>query len=80
MDVWIKSFDVKMEVKTNGMELEVRDNSGQVGDCYVNKTGLTWCRGRTRRAQGIKLSWAELQEILASAETKRAALASVRGA
>jgi len=80
MDVWIKSFDVKMEVKTNGMELEVRDGTGQVGDCYVTKTGITWCRGRTQRANGIKLSWAELAEVLASRESKSAALSAARTA
>ncbi len=43
MKVKVKSFAIDMEVKTSGMELEVRtpDGGAQVGDCYVTKTGLT---------------------------------------
>jgi len=76
MKVWIKKFDVNMEVKSKGIELEVRtpDGDRQIGDCYVTMTGLIWCNGRVGKANGIKLSWEELMELLRSAKTKRAAL------
>ena len=80
MEVFIKTFDVQMEVKNNGMELEVRssDGSKQLGDCYVTKTGLTWCTGRTRRGNGIKISWDDLSLILESTVAKKAAVKAAK--
>lgn len=80
MRVKIKTFDVAMDVKNNGIELEVRkpDDSAQIGDCYLTKTGLTWCKGRTTKANGIQVSWEDLAAILGSAETKNAALKAAK--
>lgn len=78
--VKVKQFAVDMEVKTTGIEFEVRepDDSAQVGDCYVTKTGITWCKGKTTKANGIRVSWKELAELLASGKTKAAALKAAR--
>jgi hypothetical protein len=59
MKVHIKSFDVDMEVKNKGIEFEVRspDDSKQLGDLILTKSGLTWCEGRTKPENGIKLTW-----------------------
>ena len=58
MQVSIKSFDVKMDVKSNGIEFEVRTPSGErLGDCYLTMTGLVWCKGKTSKANGQKISW-----------------------
>lgn len=58
MQVTIKDFSVAMEVKTNGVEFEVKDNDGKhLGDCIVTRTGLIWCNGRTTRQNGKKISW-----------------------
>ena len=55
-------FDVAMEIKNNGIELEVRDtpanNERHLGDLVVTKTKLIWCPGRTDPANGHKISWA----------------------
>jgi hypothetical protein len=60
MKVAIKDMDVQMEVKNNGIEFEIYDNDGNFkGDCYVTKTGLIWCHGRTRKQNGKKISWNE---------------------
>ncbi len=61
MEVTIKSFDVKMEVKNKGIEFEVRapGNKDHLGDIVLNKTGLTWCKGKTTPANGIKVTFAE---------------------
>jgi hypothetical protein len=82
MEVRIKKFDVNMLVKQNGIELEVRtpDGTSQVGDCYVTMTSLIWCKGRTTKSHGVKLTWYELGEILKSAESRRAALNAARSA
>jgi hypothetical protein len=58
MKVKIKDFDVDMEVKNNGIEFQVHDNDGSFkGDCYVTKSGLIWCHGKTARENGTKISW-----------------------
>ena len=61
MNVTIKNFDVAMEVKNKGIEFEVRspDGSQHLGDLILTKTQLIWCKGRTRRDAGEKVSWAE---------------------
>ena len=60
MKVKIKKFGVDMEVKNIGVEFQVHDNEGNfLGDCYVTKAGLVWCRGRTRKANGASVSWQE---------------------
>ena len=47
MNVKIKSFDVNMDVKKKGMELEVRTPNGdsQLGDCYVTHDGFGMVSG-----------------------------------
>ena len=58
MKVSIKDFGVDMEVKNRGIEFEVHDNNGNFkGDCYVTKSGLIWCEGRTQKRNGVKVSW-----------------------
>ena len=65
MQVSIKSFDVKMDVKSNGIEFEVRDTKGErLGDCYLTMTGLIWCKGKTTKANGKKLSWNEFISMM----------------
>jgi hypothetical protein len=60
MKVSIKSFDVQMEVKNSGVEFEICDNGDVfLGDCFVTKTGLTWCKGKTRRENGVRVTWKE---------------------
>jgi hypothetical protein len=60
MKVSIKDFDVAMDVKNNGIELDISDNNGtHVGDLIVTKTQLIWCQGRTTRANGKRVTWAE---------------------
>jgi hypothetical protein len=63
MKVAIKSFAVDMAVKNAGVEFQVHDNDGVFqGDCYVTKTGLIWCQGRTRKENGRRVSWADFIE------------------
>ena len=58
MKVNIKSFDVAMEVKNKGFELDVYDNDGRhLGDLVVTKTKLILCKGRTDRKNAIAVTW-----------------------
>lgn len=62
MNVWIKEFQVEMQIKNRGIELAVYNNDeppAQIGDLIITKTGLIWCLGRTTRENGRKKSWAQ---------------------
>ena len=65
MDVTIKEFNVDMEVKTRGIEFEVRDNSGEhLGDLILTSTRLIWCNGRVRRENGVEMYWEDFIEFM----------------
>ncbi len=65
MEVWIKSLEVDMQVKQQGVELEVRSKDGRerVGNCYATQAGLVWCGAKARRRRstgygsGGRISW-----------------------
>ena len=58
MKVSIKDLAIAMPAKNKGIALEIRDNQdNHLGDLVVRKSGLVWCPGRTRRRNGIVVSW-----------------------
>ena len=58
MKVSIKELSVSMEVKNKGIELDVYDNQeNHLGDLIVTKSGLVWCKGRTRKENGAQVPW-----------------------
>lgn len=80
MEVWIKSLQVEMQVKQKGIELEVRNADGteQLGDCYATMTGLIWCKGKTQKRNGVKISWEDLITICKSESTVKAAVKAAK--
>jgi len=80
VNVKIKSFDVSMDVKKKGIELEIRTPNGdsQLGDCYVTMTGLVWCQGRTNKKNGIKIEWSDLINLMSSRDSLKRALDTVK--
>jgi hypothetical protein len=63
--VSIKEFDVAMDVKTKGIELEVYDTDDKhLGDLVGTKTKLIWCRGRTTRENGEEITWEKFIEYM----------------
>lgn len=69
MNVSIKTFDVAMDVKTNGIELDVSDPSGtHLGDLFVTKTKLIWCKGRTTRQNGKEVTWEKFMAYMENDE------------
>ncbi len=76
MDVRIKSFDVEMQVKKKGIELEVRDTQGQLGDCYVTMKGLRWYKGKIQKENGIDLNWNDFVTLCASKDALKAAISA----
>jgi hypothetical protein len=60
MKVIIKEFDVEMELKNNGIELDVSDPQGNhIGDLIISKARLIWCQGRTRGKHGKAIDWTQ---------------------
>lgn len=67
MKTTIKSLNVEMEIKNKGMEIEVRDTGDNFqGDLVINKSGITWCKGRTTPSKGKKKSWEEVIALFES--------------
>lgn len=65
MIVRVKNFNVEMEVKNSGIELEIRDTGDKfLGDLIVTKTQVIWCKGRTARENGKKLTLAKFIEMM----------------
>ena len=65
MIVKIKSFDVEMELKNTGIELEIRDNDDAfLGDLVVTKTKLIWCKGKTNRKNGKTMDLKKFIEMM----------------
>lgn len=80
MQVWIKSLEIEMQVKSKGIELEVRGKDGkeQLGDCYATMTGIIWCKGRIKKDNGIKISWEDLQTLCSSSKALKAAVKAAK--
>lgn len=58
MKVSVKDLQVSMEVKNNGIELDISDNNEvHLGDLFVTKKYLIWCSGKTQRENGKKIKW-----------------------
>jgi len=60
MKVCIKDFQVTMALGNNGIELDVSDGNGHIGDLRIGKATIEWCGGKTQQGNGIKKSWPEL--------------------
>ena len=82
MKVKIKSFHVDMNVKSKGIEFEVRapDDSAQIGDCYLTMSGLRWCKGKIAKQNGVHMSWPDFMAIMKSNAAKNAALKAAKRA
>lgn len=65
MGVSVKELNAEIELKNKGMELEIRNPKGEFqGDVVITKTGITWCPGKTKPENGIKVSWDKFAEIM----------------
>ncbi|MBD3653149.1 hypothetical protein [Kangiella sp.] len=65
MKVNIKNLNVSMEVKNSGIEFSVYDSSDKfLGDMFVTKSGLTWCKGRTSKQNGKRITWNKFIELM----------------
>jgi len=75
MQVKIKSFNVEMDVKSSGIEFEVRTPEGEfLGDCHLTMTGLVWCHGKTDKKNGEKLSWNDFIALMTDEDTLKYAI------
>lgn len=80
MNVKIKNFDVDVDVKQKGIEFAVRtpDGRSQLGDCCLTMTGLIWCRGKTSKSNGVRVTWAEFIDLLSSKDALKRAVKAAK--
>lgn len=65
MKVSVKDFTVQLDIKNNGVELQVYANDDTfLGDCIITKTKLIWCQGKTKRANGKKIIWDDFIKMM----------------
>lgn len=67
MKIRVKDFAVSMELGNNGISLDVYDNSNKhLGDLRIGKATIEWCKGKTQKGNGNKVSWEKLTQWLES--------------
>ena len=66
MKLNIKEITVKkLEVGASGTEFEVRDTKDKhLGDFHVTKANLVWCKGKTKKENGVKMTWKKFMDIM----------------
>jgi len=58
MNVWIKNPSIEMQIKTCGMELEIREPGGDhFGELVITKTKVIWRKRGIRRENAVALTW-----------------------
>jgi hypothetical protein len=63
MKVKIKDFGLEPEIKNNGLEIDVSDTKNKhLGDLYLTRAGLIWCKGKTTKGRGRKIEWKDFIE------------------
>jgi len=69
MKVFIKDLSADIELKNNGVELEVRNPKGEfLGDLVVTKSQLIWCKGKVKRENGKSISWKDFMAYMEGRE------------
>ena len=72
MKIMVKEFAVEMEVKNKGIEFGMHDNRNNfLGDCYVNKVGLEWCKGKIPQGKGSRISWERFADLMEAMPKKK---------
>jgi hypothetical protein len=68
MKVHITEFNVDMEVKTSGLQMDVYGPNGddRLGDLTITKTKLIWCAGKTHKKNGVEVTWKEFIDWMES--------------
>jgi len=65
MKVAIKHFDVAMEIKNKGIEIDVSDPQDvHIGDLLITKSRLVWCKGKTSAKNGYHITWKKFIEYM----------------
>ena len=60
MQVSIKDMQIEMDVKNNGVELEVRDNDGTFrGGCLCDQDGPNLVRRQDAKQKSKQVAWDE---------------------
>ncbi|GGA58730.1 hypothetical protein GCM10011507_07630 [Edaphobacter acidisoli] len=61
MKVSVKDLRVSMDLGNNGIELGVYDNKDvYLGDLRIGRGTIEWCKGKTKKGNGVQKKWPEL--------------------
>ena len=65
MNLNIKDLAVNMDLTSKGIEFGVKDAAGKhQGDFHVTKAGIVWCKGKTQKKDGKKLTWKKIMDMM----------------
>ena len=79
MQVKIKSFNIEMDVKSSGIEFEVRPKGKKMlGDFHLTMSQLIWCKGKTEKTNGVKVSWPDFITVMSSRASVKAAVKAAK--
>lgn len=59
-----------MDVKSKGIEFEVRSKDILLGNCQLTTDGIVWCQGKKR----TNISWSDFIALMHDAEKLKAAV------
>lgn len=58
IQVSVKDLAVSMDLGNNGIAFDLYDNSdNDLGDLRIRRRTIEWCKGRTRRGNGVRVNW-----------------------
>ena len=73
MDVRIKNLKVAMQLGNDGVEFEIRDGEGKhIGDLLVGRANVVWCKGKTRKKNGVRVRLIKLVGMIEETARKPA--------
>ena len=63
----IQHLTGETEVKTAQQQYQIWDNDSEFkGSLYFNRANLIWCKGRTQRDNGKRISWKDFIKYMES--------------
>ena len=54
----------EVDIKSNGVTFAVKIGSKHKGNFILTKTSLIWCKGKTAKSNGKKLSWENFIDMM----------------
>lgn len=69
MKVEIKDLGAAINIKTQGTRFYVRGKGDKLlGSLYVTAAGVVWCKGKTTKTRGQKLTWKQFISMMSEGQ------------